>query len=110
MLLLVGFVSYTVYLLNTAKEEPTAIQVEYEEFLSQRIRPLVAPAALTILGFITLFVGANWVVSGAATSARFFGISELAVGLTLTAWASTLPELFIAVAASRRGEGERVSC
>lgn len=103
--LLVGFVAYTLYLLESARRESPALEVEYQRFVPAG-GTLLGHVLLTIVGLATLLVGAHFVVSGAAVAARVLGISELAVGLTLVALGTSLPELATAVAASVQNEGD----
>ncbi len=104
-ILLVGFVAYTLYLLKGARLEPPAIEVEYQKFVPSG-GTLSSHILLTVLGLGTLLGGAQMVVSGASEAARFLGISELAVGLTVVAIGTSLPELATAIAASVQDEGD----
>ncbi len=104
-ILLVGFVAYTLYLLKGARMEPPAIEVEYQKFVPSG-GTLSSHILLTVLGLGTLLGGAQMVVSGASEAARFLGISELAVGLTVVAIGTSLPELATAIAASVQDEGD----
>jgi cation:H+ antiporter len=103
--LLVGFVAYTLYLLDGARRESPAIEVEYQRFVPTG-GSLASHLFLTVLGLGTLLGGAHMVVNGAADTARFLGISELAIGLTVVALGTSLPELATAVAASVQDEGD----
>ena len=105
VILLVGFIAYTIYLLQSARFEPPAIEVEYQRFLTPG-GTLVGHVVLTIVGLSVLLAGAHMVVNGAATAARFLGISELAIGLTIVALGTSLPELATAIAASVQDEGD----
>lgn len=60
---------------------------------------------LLLVGFIFLIVGADILVSGAASIARKFGIPPLVIGLTIVAFGTSAPELFINVTASLKGSG-----
>ena len=55
---------------------------------------------LFILGFILLIKGADFLVSGASVIARRFNISELVIGLTVVAFGTSTPELFVNILAS----------
>lgn len=56
-----------------------------------------------IIGFILLIKGADFLVSGSASIARRFGISELVIGLTVVAFGTSTPELFVNILAGIRG-------
>jgi cation:H+ antiporter len=60
---------------------------------------------LQILGGLgALGLGSKWLVDGAVDMARFFGVSDLVIGLTIVAVGTSLPELATSVLASLRGE------
>lgn len=50
---------------------------------------------LLILGFGTLIKGADWLVDGASALARKHKISELAIGLTIVAFGTSMPEFVV---------------
>jgi cation:H+ antiporter len=58
---------------------------------------------LFILGFVLLIKGADFLVDGASSVARRFNISELAIGLTIVAFGTSLPELTVNLFASFSG-------
>ncbi len=62
-----------------------------------------------VAGLAALVMGARWIVQGAVTLARFLGISELVIGLTVVAVGTSLPEVVSSAVASRRGEGD-IAC
>lgn len=52
--------------------------------------------ALTlIIGLIILVKGADWLVDGASALAKRFGISDLAIGLTVVAFGTSMPEFVV---------------
>lgn len=53
-----------------------------------------------VLGLLALYLGAEWLVGGAARVARRLGTSPLVVGLTIVAFGSSAPELLVGVVAS----------
>ncbi|MEZ4402989.1 MAG: calcium/sodium antiporter [Kofleriaceae bacterium] len=55
------------------------------------------------LGF--LYVGAEWLVAGAAGLARSFGVSSLVVGLTVVAYGTSAPELVVGLRSASSGQG-----
>ena len=50
---------------------------------------------LIILGFVALVKGADWLVDGASAIAKRFGISDLAIGLTVVAFGTSMPEFVV---------------
>ncbi len=54
---------------------------------------------LLALGFLALYFGAEWLVEGAADIAAHLNISKAVVGLTLVAFGTSAPELFVNVIA-----------
>ena len=58
---------------------------------------------LMVLGGILVVKGSDFAVSGASAIARYFGMSERFIGLTIVALGTSLPELVTSVTAARRG-------
>ncbi len=56
-----------------------------------------------VIGFAALIFGANWLVNGASALAKKFGISDLAIGLTIVAFGTSAPELVVNSVASFQG-------
>jgi len=63
-------------------------------------------AALILLGVIGLPIGAHLLIEGAREIALSFGLSEAAIGLTIVALGTSLPELAASTAAALRGRGD----
>jgi cation:H+ antiporter len=61
---------------------------------------------LFILGFLLLIKGADFLVDGASAIARRFNVSDLVIGLTVVAFGTSTPELFVNIVASARGNTE----
>jgi cation:H+ antiporter len=57
------------------------------------------------LGALVLYLGAEWLVKGAAGLARAFGLRPLVIGLTVVAFGTSAPELTVGVAAAIDGRG-----
>ncbi|MBL4757000.1 MAG: calcium/sodium antiporter [Rhizobiales bacterium] len=60
--------------------------------------------AFLVVGLIGLPIGAHFTVEGAQVIARAWNVSEAAIGLTVIALGTTLPELVTALIAVKRGE------
>lgn len=59
--------------------------------------------ALIVGGLLVLFAGAHALIQGAAALARRWGMSALAVGLTVVAGGTSSPELFVVTTAALSG-------
>jgi len=59
---------------------------------------------LMVVGFVLVIKGADLFVGGASALARRLHVSDLAVGLTVVAFGTSLPELAVNVTASIRGD------
>lgn len=57
-------------------------------------------SAAMLAGFLLLVWGADRFVLGAGAAARNMGISPLMIGLTIVAFATSLPEILVSITAS----------
>jgi cation:H+ antiporter len=57
-----------------------------------------------LFGLVGLGVGAHFTVAGAVAVARAFHVSETIVGLTVVAFGAAIPELFVTLIATARGQ------
>ncbi len=100
MLFIVTLVSYTVFTclgsLNGKNGQESSEQPEK--------MGLALMLALIIFGLLLLAGGSNLFIRGAVDIARYFGVSELIIGLTLAAIGTSLPELASSLAALRHNE------
>lgn len=58
---------------------------------------------LFVLGFVILIKGADVLVDGASAIARRLNVSDLVIGLTVVAFGTSTPELFVNLVASFKG-------
>ncbi len=56
---------------------------------------MITQILLLVLGFAILIKGADWLVDGGSALARKYHISELAIGLTIVAFGTSMPELVV---------------
>lgn len=63
-------------------------------------------ALFIVLGLIALVWGSNLTVESACALARYVGVSERVIGLTIIAIGTSLPELVTSVIAARKGESD----
>jgi len=61
---------------------------------------------LFVIGFVFLIKGADWLVDGGSSLGRRLHISDLVIGLTIVAFGTSTPELFVNVIASIKGNAD----
>lgn len=91
--LLVVFAAFLVYTFYTAKSDATTT-TESTPF------PLWKCVALILAGLVCLVVGGEMIVKSAVAIARYCGVAESVIGLTIVALGTSLPELATSVVAA----------
>lgn len=91
------FLAYLGYLFVMARKENAEEEGTVKDF------PIWKCLLLMVLGGILVVKGSDFAVSGASAIARYFGMSERFIGLTIVALGTSLPELVTSVTAARRG-------
>lgn len=91
--LLVVFAAFLVYTFYTAKADATTT-TESTPF------PLWKCVALILAGLVGLVVGGEMIVKTAVAIARYCGVAEAVIGLTIVALGTSLPELATSVVAA----------
>ncbi|UCG55740.1 MAG: calcium/sodium antiporter [Phycisphaerales bacterium] len=61
---------------------------------------------LFVIGFVLLIKGADLLVDGGSALGRSLGVSDLVIGLTVVAFGTSMPELFVNLIASIQGNTE----
>ena len=80
------------------------LQPQVEAELIQHSMSLKKSIFWLIFGLLLLIASSKILVDGAVTVAKFMGISDLVIGLTIVALGTSLPELAASVAAARKNE------
>lgn len=73
---------------------------------SGKKRKIVLELLMIAGGLVILIAGSKLAVSAASSLARYIGISERVIGLTIVALGTSLPELFTSVIAARKGNAD----
>ncbi|MBX3051955.1 MAG: calcium/sodium antiporter [Caldilineaceae bacterium] len=114
VMLFLGLIGFTVYSYTSSRtlpEDEQAEALDYVEDVLEATKGVTSSALFRDLGFVVigitgLLMGANWLVDSATFMARYFGISDLVIGLTVVALGTSLPELATSVVAILRKEGD----
>lgn len=93
------FLGYLAYLFRIAKKSE-----EKEEPVARL--PLWLQLLMLTGGGAVIIAGSNLAVRGATEIARFLGVSERFIGLTVVALGTSLPELVTSVIAARKGNAD----
>jgi cation:H+ antiporter len=107
LLLFVGLLIYLVMLIVQSRRESKAVVNEYAEaFMAspESANAWIKNIAMVIVGLALLILGARWLVDAAVIFARYLGVSEAVIGLTIVAVGTSLPEVVTSVIAALRGE------
>lgn len=106
MVLFGGSLVYTVFAIFSAKREAanpsTAADNADKEENPKDSHPAIS-LILVIVGMAMLVLGADFLVASAIAIARWLGVSELLIGLTVISIGTSLPELATTVVAAMRG-------
>ena len=97
LVLLVIFICYIIYLIFDSIRHP----VEEEEISDI---PLWKALLFILAGIVLIIAGGKAVVYSAQNIARFFGMTETLIGLTVVAIGTSLPELVTSIVAAKKGE------
>jgi cation:H+ antiporter len=108
ILLFTLFLAHSYWIVRTSRREAAMEDLQRSETAEEPGDSVshhwIWNVSLVIAGLILLFLGARWVVTGAVTLARFLGVSELVIGLTVVAVSTSLPEIATSVVAGFRGQ------
>ena len=105
LVLLAGLVIVMIWLvrlgLRSSASDP--LQAEFDAEIPKHMSMRVAVFWL-VVGIATLLLGAHWMVDGAIDIAKILGVSEVVIGITMVALATSIPELAVSVVSAFRGE------
>ena len=99
IILLIAFAGFMVMTVKAGMEGRT--DEEEVEAL-----PIAKSLVFIVLGLAGIVWGGDLSVEGAKEIARFFGLSEAIIGLTIVALGTSLPELVTSIIAAKKGESD----
>lgn len=67
---------------------------------------MMLPTVLLLVGFVILIKGADFLVSGSSSIAKRFNVSNLAIGLTVVAFGTSMPELMVSLLSALNGKSD----
>ena len=102
LLFVLTLTGYTILVCNNGLRVRNKEKEDNRHSTTDKGLPLML--GLILLGLFLLATGSNLFIRGAVDLARYFGISELIIGLTLAAIGTSLPELASSLAALRHNE------
>lgn len=116
VLLLIGYI-YFAFLQEKATAPSGHGAVHDKSLALQQIDPGLVPPSqpqkslavsvfIALAGLALVIVGGRFLVDGAVSLARGFGISETVIGLTIVAVGTSMPELVTSVVAGLRKQGD----
>ena len=105
-LILMGiFILFIVWTIVKAKNKgKDSIDEDVIHQLDEIHLSLIAGLIWVIIGLILLVVSSKILVWGAVSVAKYFGLSDLVIGLTIVSVGTSLPELAASIAAVRKNE------
>lgn len=105
LVMLTGLVIVMIWLarLGVRSSPGDPIKKEYEAEIPKDVSMPMAIFWL-LFGLGTLLIGAYLLVDGAIAVARFFGVSEVVIGILLVALGTSLPELAVSLISALKGE------
>lgn len=106
LIFVVGLVAFTVFSIRQAKREAAAVKEEFTDVVPAKKLPLWMDLTFLAAGLGLLVLGAQMLVDSAVEIALTAGMSQAAIGLTIVAVGTSLPELATSVIAAFKKEGD----
>ncbi len=101
LILLGGFVIFLAYIVHLTKRTTAKLELPTADMMPQG-----KATVKVVLGLIGLVAGGWLTVEGAVSVARWAGMDERVIGLTVVAVGTSLPELFASAVAAYRGNAD----
>ena len=98
----VGYIIYTIYAENKAKNDEYDKEVIEEVKSKESTMSIWTTIVFIIVGILALKYGSDFVVDNAVSIAEKIGLSEQFIGVTIVAIGTTLPEIITGIVAARK--------
>jgi len=102
--LFAGICAYVIFTVNNARKNREA-----PEDIPETSKNMVVLIGLILAGLVALKFGGDFLLQGAVSLARGWGVDDALIAIAIIAPGSSLPELATAAAASLKGEGDLVT-
>ncbi len=108
VILLITFAAYMIWTVwHDLKNKSDSLAADVQQEFATQAKMSVKVAVLWIfIGLLLLIGSSQLLVWGAVEVARYFGVSDLIIGLTIVAVGTSLPEFASSVVAARKGEAD----
>ena len=108
VILLITFAAYMIWTVwHDLKNKSDSLATDVQQEFATQAKMSVKVAVLWIfIGLLLLIGSSQLLVWGAVEVARYFGVSDLIIGLTIIAVGTSLPEFASSVVAARKGEAD----
>ncbi len=100
---------YIIWNLRRAAEDKEVGELLSEEVsgaLGENQKDWIGPVARAVGGIVCLGFGAQWLVDGSLQTLKPFAMSEAAIGITVVALGTSVPEIGTSIIAARKGHGD----
>ncbi|WP_298609921.1 calcium/sodium antiporter [uncultured Thiothrix sp.] len=105
-----GLFAYVAFLIYTSRRDSRkaaeAIDPEVADLLGDpsEKQAWAKNICFIVIGLVLLVLGSRWLVDTAVIFAKYLGVSEVVIGLTIVAAGTSLPEVVTSIIAAIRGE------
>lgn len=106
IILLLCFALFMYITIKEAMKGRAELKKEHEDEVANMSHSMGKSILLSLVGLAGIIIGGNLSVDGAKEIARFFGLSEALIGLTIVAIGTSLPELVTSIVAAKKGESD----
>ncbi len=106
-LMLIGLMgAYLLFLIRNGREILTEEVEESEAVDDDAPFAWLRTGGMLLVGFVTVIVGADYLVESASGLARMMGVSEWIIGVVMIAMGTSMPELVVSIVAARKGKAD----